>query len=200
MRRRRTFLGWNFSVIGDRNARSMVMATLVPMLTIILVFVLVEPSGGPVPSPEEIAPLQLVASTGAVQSEAAPQTPDPQPVEPAESPAAPAAEPSEPVVEPSEPAVEDKAPIEEAVVVEVAQAEPKRATPKPKVKVQSGKVTVKGILYSNDNPAAIIGNELVHVGDVVSDATVVKITKDRVVFEKRGQRWGHGVLEVVALP
>jgi hypothetical protein len=40
----------------------------------------------------------------------------------------------------------------------------------------------------------------VHVGDVVSDAKVVGITKDKVVFEKLGQRWGCRVLEAVATP
>lgn len=61
-------------------------------------------------------------------------------------------------------------------------------------------VTVGGILYSRDNPSAIIGGRVVHVGDIVSDATIVGITKDRVLFEKPGQRWGRKVQEAVAAP
>jgi hypothetical protein len=66
--------------------------------------------------------------------------------------------------------------------------------PKPEV------VTVNGILYSGDNPSAIIGGRIVHVGDIVLDATVVGITRDRVLFEKPGQKWGRRVQEAVEKP
>lgn len=67
-------------------------------------------------------------------------------------------------------------------------------------KAKSEQITVKGILYSRDNPIAIIGKRIVHVGDVVLEARVVRITKDRVVFEESGQRWGSRVHEAVSTP
>jgi len=48
---------------------------------------------------------------------------------------------------------------------------------------------VKGILYSKDSPAAFIGTQIVHEGDKISDATVVKIDRDAVFLEMNGKRW-----------
>ena len=56
-----------------------------------------------------------------------------------------------------------------------------------------GKIIVKGIVYSKDDPSAIIGNEIVHEGDKVSGATVVKINEDSVEFEMNGKRWTQKV-------
>ena len=56
-----------------------------------------------------------------------------------------------------------------------------------------GKIIVKGIVYSEDNPSAIIGTEIVHEGDKVSGATVVKINKDSVEFEMNGKKWTQKV-------
>jgi hypothetical protein len=55
------------------------------------------------------------------------------------------------------------------------------------------KVVVKGIVYSDDNPAAIIGSEIVNIGETVSGATVIKINEDSVEFEMNGQRWTQKV-------
>ena len=55
------------------------------------------------------------------------------------------------------------------------------------------KIIVKGIVYSKDNPSAIIGTEIVHEGSKVSGATVVKINKDSVEFEMNGKRWTQKV-------
>jgi len=56
-----------------------------------------------------------------------------------------------------------------------------------------GKITLKGIVYSEDDPSAIIGTEIVHEGSIVSGATVVKINKDSVEFERNGKRWTQKV-------
>jgi len=58
---------------------------------------------------------------------------------------------------------------------------------------ETGKIIVKGIVYSEDNPSAIIGTEIVYEGDKVSGATVVKINKDSVEFEMNGKRWTQKV-------
>jgi type II secretory pathway component PulC len=56
-----------------------------------------------------------------------------------------------------------------------------------------GQITVKGIVYSEDNPSAIIGNEILHEGDKVSGATIVKINKNSVEFEMNGKKWSEKV-------
>jgi hypothetical protein len=54
-------------------------------------------------------------------------------------------------------------------------------------------IEIKGILYSEENPSAIIGTEILHEGGTVSGATVVKINEDSVEFEKDGKRWTQKV-------
>jgi len=56
-----------------------------------------------------------------------------------------------------------------------------------------GELTVKGILYSHDRPAAVIGTRIAHVGDVIAGAKVIRITRDTVEFEKDGRKWTQSV-------
>ncbi len=58
---------------------------------------------------------------------------------------------------------------------------------------EAGRLIVKGILYSQDNPSAVIGNRIVHKGDKVLGATVVRINEDSVEFEMDGKRWTQKV-------
>jgi hypothetical protein len=51
------------------------------------------------------------------------------------------------------------------------------------------KVPVKGIVYSEDNPAAVVGTQLVHEGDIISDVTIVKINQDSVEFQINSKKW-----------
>ena len=55
------------------------------------------------------------------------------------------------------------------------------------------KLIVKGIVYCEDDPSAVIGSQIVHEGDEVTGATVVKISEDSVEFEKNGKRWTQKV-------
>jgi hypothetical protein len=48
---------------------------------------------------------------------------------------------------------------------------------------------VTGILHSADKPAAIVDTQVVHEGQRVSGATVEKIDRDGVQFERNGRRW-----------
>ena len=48
------------------------------------------------------------------------------------------------------------------------------------------KVFISSIVYSVDRASAVINDRIVHEGDTVGGVTVVKIFKDRVVFEKKG--------------
>ena len=53
----------------------------------------------------------------------------------------------------------------------------------------SKEVALKGILYSEDNPLAIIDGKIVKEGAIIDGIKVVKIHKDRVEFEKDGEKW-----------
>jgi hypothetical protein len=54
---------------------------------------------------------------------------------------------------------------------------------------EGGQMPLKGILYSEDNPAAVIGTEVVYEGQEISGVRVVKINPDSVEFEKGDKRW-----------
>ena len=53
-------------------------------------------------------------------------------------------------------------------------------------------LAITGILYSEDNPSAIIGGAIVKEGDMIDDVKVVKIRKNIVEFEKNGEKWTQG--------
>lgn len=48
---------------------------------------------------------------------------------------------------------------------------------------------VTGILYSKERSAAIVGTQIVHEGDTVLGAVVVKINQDSIELELDGRRW-----------
>ena len=57
----------------------------------------------------------------------------------------------------------------------------------------TGRLVVKGIVYSEDKPAVVIGTEIVREGDKVLGATIVKINKNSVEFEMNGKKWTQRV-------
>ena len=59
--------------------------------------------------------------------------------------------------------------------------------------VQTSELVVKGIVYSEDNPSAVVGNEIVHEGEEVMGAIVVKINSDSVVFKMNDKEWTQKV-------
>jgi hypothetical protein len=58
---------------------------------------------------------------------------------------------------------------------------------------EGNKLAVKGIVYSTDNPSAVIGTQIVHQGDEVSGVTILKINEDSVEFEADGKKWTQKV-------
>ncbi len=52
---------------------------------------------------------------------------------------------------------------------------------------------VKGIVYSEDNPCAVVGDRIVSAGDTVGGATVVKINPDSVEFTMGDKNWTQKV-------
>ena len=62
---------------------------------------------------------------------------------------------------------------------------------KPQPEPTHGLVT--GIVYSADKPSAIVDRKMVHEGDVIHGATVVKIYQDKVKFSEKGKNWEQKV-------
>ncbi len=57
----------------------------------------------------------------------------------------------------------------------------------------TGGLIVKGIVYSKNNPSAVIGDQIVHQGDKVLDVVIVKINENSVEFEANGKKWMQNV-------
>jgi len=55
----------------------------------------------------------------------------------------------------------------------------------------NNKVSLTGIIYTEDNPLAIVDGKIVHQEDIVDGVKVVKIHKDRVEFEESGRTWSQ---------
>lgn len=53
----------------------------------------------------------------------------------------------------------------------------------------TSKVKVTGIMYYDENPAALVSGRVVYEGDVVEGCTVVKIYEDKVEFLKDGRHF-----------
>ena len=54
-------------------------------------------------------------------------------------------------------------------------------------------MVVKGIVFSQNNPSAIIGNKIVWEGEAINGVKIIKITKDSVEFEMDEERWTQQV-------
>lgn len=54
-------------------------------------------------------------------------------------------------------------------------------------------IDVRDIIFSKDKPSAFINGRIVYIGDKVHDATVVKISKEGVEFEKDGKKWTQNI-------
>ena len=66
--------------------------------------------------------------------------------------------------------------------------------------VTTGTIIVRDIVYSHDKPSAVIGSKIVYVGDKVYDATIVKINRNSIEFEKDGDRWEQNVRDGKKIP
>jgi len=60
-------------------------------------------------------------------------------------------------------------------------------------KEDANALVVKGIVYSDDRPAAVVGNDIVFEGDTVGGAKVVKINQDSVEFQTNEKKWTQKV-------
>lgn len=51
------------------------------------------------------------------------------------------------------------------------------------------RLKVKGIVYSGANRSAVVGTAVIHEGDKISGATVLKINRNSIEFELDGEKW-----------
>lgn len=58
---------------------------------------------------------------------------------------------------------------------------------------QPNALIVRGIVFSQDHPSALINNEIVGVGQVLNGISIVRIDKSEVEFEMNGKRWTQPV-------
>ena len=56
-----------------------------------------------------------------------------------------------------------------------------------------GQMVVRGIVFSKNNPSAIIGEKIVQEGQIFNGAKIIKISKDSVEFEMDKKRWTQQV-------
>jgi len=54
-------------------------------------------------------------------------------------------------------------------------------------------LVVKGIVYSQNKPSAIINNQIITEGQTINGATIVRITKDAVEFKSNDKQWTQQV-------
>jgi hypothetical protein len=78
----------------------------------------------------------------------------------------------------------------------LVESETEQPETKPEIKPETKKTTkliVKSILYSEDNSSAVISGRILHEGEIIQGAKVVKISRDSVEFEMNGKRWTQRV-------
>lgn len=54
---------------------------------------------------------------------------------------------------------------------------------------------VTAILYSDDTPAVLIEDQMLHKGDAIHEVNVLDIKADKVQFGKQGEQWEQSVQE-----
>jgi hypothetical protein len=54
---------------------------------------------------------------------------------------------------------------------------------------------ITGIIYTEEDPSALIGGEIVHEGDTIHGVQVVKIHRDKIEFEKKKKKWTQQIRE-----
>ncbi|MHC4060293.1 MAG: hypothetical protein ACYSUC_00085 [Planctomycetota bacterium] len=137
---------------GVSVGRQKILAILVPVLSIVLIFVLIRvllPSAGKTEVTTELGPLNTAAGS---EGKVSWQAPEPYPT---------------------------------------TLRDPMRFNSVTTDQPETGtsELQVRGIVHSKDRPSAIVGSKIVHEGDQVSGATVIRINKDSVEFEKNGKKW-----------
>ena len=85
---------------------------------------------------------------------------------------------------------------EYALNAEVSESEKSLTENTPTLKSKSTQGLVSGIVYSSEKSSAVIDNKIVHEGDELQGVSVVKIFKDKVVFQKNDNKWEQAVQQI----
>ncbi len=169
---------------GVSSTRQKVTVLLVPALAVALVVVLAKSLGTPSLKAKESVIPKPTTPVGAVPAGIAWQKPEPYPTTL-----------RDPMQLTDEMAAQIKAQADaeaQAKADALAQRQTGTGTIGPQA-TKVGELTVKGILFSADNPSAVVGTQIVHVGDIIAGATIVKINRKSVEFQKDGKTWTQSV-------
>jgi len=60
---------------------------------------------------------------------------------------------------------------------------------------REGRGMVEGVIYNVESSSALIDGQIVEEGDIIYGVTVIGIHRDKVEFEKDGERWEQHVWE-----
>lgn len=157
------------SRLATGTAKDKVMALLVPVLAIVMIFmfrqVLSKPPGKAKGATKDDAPAVVVANVG---DEIEWKLPEPM-----------SAAMRDPTKRPSP---------------EETQSETPDSTQEPGRNVatsgtQTRAIRIRGLVYSQDKPSIVVGNEILHVGDKINGVTIARVNKDSVEFERDGETW-----------
>jgi len=161
---------------GVSATRQIVMAVLVPILLVGLIIALTRVLGAPSSKSTWSPKPKPVATAGQADSEIDWQMPEPYPAG---------------LRDPMQLTAEMTAQIEaEAIAKTQAVAvTPGDTGTTEQQPTKPQELAVTGILFSEDNPSAVIGTRIAHVGDTIAGATIVKINLTTVEFEKDGKSW-----------
>jgi hypothetical protein len=162
---------------GVSAKRQIFMAILVLILLVVFIIVLMKVFGAPSSKSTWSPKPKPVATAGQADSEIEWQMPEPYPAG---------------LRDPMQLTAEMTAQIEaEAITkteaVAVTPGDDTGTTEQQPAKPQE--LAVTGILFSQDNPSAVIGTRIAHVGDTIAGATIVKINLTTVEFEQDGKSW-----------
>lgn len=157
------------SRLASGTAKDKVMAMLVPILAVVMVFmfrqVLSKPPGKVRGGTPDDAPLVITADTG---DEIVWEIPEPMPVV---------------MRDPAKLANQDD-----------TQSETSDGTQEPgqdgaTSETQTAAFRIKSLVYSKDKPSIVVGDKIVHLGGKINGATIIRINKHSVEFERDGETW-----------
>jgi hypothetical protein len=161
---------------GVSAKRQIVMAVLVPVLLVVLIIALTRVLGASSSKSTWSPQPKPAATAGQAGAEIDWRMPEPYPAG---------------LRDPMQLTAEMTAQIEAEAIAKTqavanAQANVGPTEPQP---AKPQELAVMGILFSQDNPTAVIGTRIAHVGDTIAGATIVKINLTTVEFEKDGKSW-----------
>jgi len=169
---------------GVSSTRQKATVLLVPVLAVVLVVVLAKSLGiSSLEAKEPVIP-EPTTPVGAVPTGITWQKPDPYPT---------ALRDPMQLTEDMAAQIQAKADAEAQAKADALTQKQTETDPTGPQVNKVGELTVKGILFSDDNPSAVVGTRIAHVGDIIAGATIVKINRKSVEFEKDGEIWTETV-------